>query len=243
MISAGLAWIGGNHHVWSTTGVMPFARLELRLEPGKYDPGLYSEELMQQMLTLAKSVGKIRSSGGRLYDLASFQIAALILGVRVAAQRIRHGHTETTIGDFDRRAKRLIARLEKYRKRAKRAYIRQHGADNYRAQEQGWQRFVRWLRVHFLDCPCQRRRRTRGPRFRRAVINQLADWGKAELIDRHDTVPPDRELRKFVRLALRYVRRGRTGYSIRDLIKDQVFGGSRIANFITLRLEKRKQAE
>ena len=222
---------------------MPFARRELRFDAGRFDRGAYSDPLMRMLLALADTVGKISFGGGRLYDMDPFQLAAMILGVRVAAQRVQHGHVQTTIGNFDRRAKRLTGWLEKLRKRSKRAFIRLHGTEQYESQEQRWLRFLRWLRVHFLDCDCMRRRRRHVSRRRRVIIDQLCTWAKAELIDRGDTVPADPELRQLVRLALRYVRRGRTKYGVRELLKDKVFGASRMANFITARLQKRKRTE
>jgi hypothetical protein len=88
-----------------------------------------------------------------------------------------------------------------------------------------------------------RRRRRHISRRRRVIIDQLCTRAKAELIDRGNTVPADAELRQLVRLALRYVRRGRTKYGVRDLLKDEAFGASRMANFITVRLQKQKRAE
>jgi hypothetical protein len=157
IIDAGLQWIVSGYRTWREKRVMPSARVELRLDAGRFDRGEYSQELMQQLLALLDSVGEIRVGGGRLYDLSPFQIACLIFAVRVAAQRVRHGHTATTIRSFGPRATRLIASLEKHRKRAKRLFIVLHGAEQYRVREHQWQRFVRWLRVHFLDCACTRR--------------------------------------------------------------------------------------
>ena len=120
-IALGLGWIAAVHHAWSAQGVTHFSRPELRLDAGRFDPGAYSSDLMQMLLALADAVIKIRCSGGRLYDLDHFQLAAMIFAVRVAAQEVQHGHAQTAIGNFERRAQRLIARLEKYRKRGKRA--------------------------------------------------------------------------------------------------------------------------
>ena len=122
---------------------MPFARPELRLDAGRFDRGAYSGELMQMLLALADAVIKIRSSGGRLYDMDPFQLAVLILGARVAAKRVQHGHVQITIGNFDQRAKKLTAWLEKLRKRSKRAFVRLHGCNDYQVQEQQWLRFLR----------------------------------------------------------------------------------------------------
>jgi hypothetical protein len=239
LIAEGLGWIAASHDLWKTKRELPFARPELRWLPRTFDRGQYNSELMQRLLEPMKLVLQIRDKGGRLYDLDPFQSAGLILAVRLVAQRVSHGHATAPTENLSRRAKRLIARLETYRKRAKRAFIRQHGAEVYQTKAREWQALVRWLRLYLLDCPCQRRRRIRATRFRRATVQTLFEWAKAELIARREKVPPDAELRKLVRLALRYVRRGRTGYGVQHLLKDRVFASAHLANFITLRLEKR----
>ena len=217
------------------------ARPELRWLPPTFDRGRYSNELMRRLLTTMESVMEIRGNGGRLYDLDPFQIAGLILAVRVTTQRVSHGHVAAPTPDLSRRAKRLIKRLETNRKRAKRAFVRQHGPETYQTKEREWQALVRWLRLYLLDCQCNRRRRFRSTRSRRATVQTLYEWAKAELIDRREKVPPDAELRKLVRLALRYVRRGRTGFGVQHLLKDRVFASAHFANFVTLRLEKRSR--
>jgi hypothetical protein len=143
IIALGLGWIVAVRHTWSAEGTMPFARPELRLDAGRFDRGAYSGELMLMLLALADAVIKIRSSGGRLYDMDPFQLAVLILGARVAAKRVQHGHVQITIGNFDQRAKKLTAWLEKLRKRSKRAFVRLHGCNDYQVQEQQWLRFLR----------------------------------------------------------------------------------------------------
>jgi hypothetical protein len=240
IITEGVAWIAANHEHWRTKGRLPFARPDLRWL-SRFDRGRYSEELMQRFLTAAHSVVKIRSIGGRLYNLGPFQIAGFILAVRVVVQRVSHGHLKAPTEELTKRAMRLINRLEKYRKRAKRNFIRHHGDDAYQTEEHKWQALVRWLRVHILDCRCMRKRRNSPMRSSRLIVKQLVDWTKEELIDRKEQVPNDRELHRFVRLALHYIRRGRTNFCIRDFLKDRVFASSRLATFITIRLEKRSQ--
>jgi hypothetical protein len=63
-------------------------------------------------------------------------------------------------------------------------------------------------------------------------------WTRAELLDRKKEVPSERELRRLICLALRYVRRGRTNFVIRDYIHDKNFASYRLATFVTIRLEK-----
>jgi hypothetical protein len=72
-------------------------------------------------------------------------------------------------------------------------------------------------------------------------VQVLFEWAKAELIDRREKVPPDAELRKLVRLALRYVRRGRRDFGVRQLQNDRVFASAHLANFVSLRMEKQSK--
>jgi hypothetical protein len=237
IIAAGFTWIDAKHEQWKSEGILPFARPDVRWLP-TIDRGQYSEELMQRFLTAAHSVVEIRCIGGRLYNLDPFQIAGLILAVRVIVQRVSHGHMEAPAEALTKRATHLINRLEKYRKRAKRSFLRHRSDDEYQRQEQEWRDLVPWLRSHILDCKCIWKRRIRPMRFSRLIVKQLADWTKAELIDRKEQVPDDRKLRQLVRPALRYMRRGRTNFCVPEYMNDKVLASSRLATFITIRLEK-----
>ena len=238
IIAGGLEWVAANYHIWIDRRQQPFARLELRLTPNKFDPGKFSEDFMRNLLAVAGTIGRIRHVGGRVYDLSPFQIAGLILGVRVLVQRVHHGHRIAPVNNLFVRAKRLVRTIEKHRKRAKRALVRQIGIEVYRVQCREWKNFVRWLRLHFLDCQCLRRRRYHSGSYRRRQVQILFDWTKAELIRRHHKLRSERELRKLVRLALRYVRRGRTGFGVRDLLKSELFAAEHLADFVTARLAK-----
>jgi hypothetical protein len=158
IIAAGVAWIVANHETWRSKGRALFARPDVSWLP-TFNRGQYSEELMQRFLAAAHSVVEIRCNGGRLYEFDPFQIAGLILAVRVITRRVRHGHQAAPAGNLTNRAKRLVDCLEKYRKRAKRDFICQHGNDEYQMQARKWQALVRWLRTHLLDCSCVRKRR------------------------------------------------------------------------------------
>lgn len=161
-----------------------------------------------------------------------------MLAVRIAVQRHTHGHTDLNLTRMGSTSKRLLRRLEVVRKRAKRVEIRRSGLINYHLSARDWRRFVFWLRVHFLDCPCSTKRRTPPLRSRRALINQLVGWVRAELIDRKEKVPSERELRRLVRLTLRYIRLGRTGYSVLELSHDKLCAAAYLGTFVTIRMEK-----
>jgi len=177
--------------------------------------------------------------GGRLYALSSSDVAFCALAVRVAVRRHRHGHTKLDVPRVSSTAKRLLRRLEAVRKCAKRAEIRWSGADRYRETAATSRKFIQWLRVHFLDCPCTRKGRTPATfQYRSILIDQLVQWTRAELMERKQKPPAEAVLRRLVRLALRYIRRGRTRTSVRDLSSDRLFAASYLATFVTIRMEK-----
>jgi hypothetical protein len=86
LITAGLDYLAANYGLWSTKGRLPYAHPELRWLPKSFDRGHYSAEFMQQVLAVRQAARHGCHHGGRLYDLTAFQVAGLILAVRVVAQ-------------------------------------------------------------------------------------------------------------------------------------------------------------
>jgi hypothetical protein len=169
----------------------------------------------------------------------SMEFAACALAVRVAVTRHHHGHHKLdNIARIDTSSARLLRRLETVRKRGERAEIRRLGAVGYQQSANAWRDFATWLRVHLLDCACMRKRRTPSQRYRRVLVTQFTEWARAELIDRKHKVPAERELRRLVCLGLRYVRRNRTRFSVRDLLHDRITAAAHFANFVILHDEK-----
>ena len=236
LINVGLSWIVWNYWFWVNNHVFINGRPDRRWLP-HVDRGVYNQDLMNSIVALHARIVSLKS-GGRLRVSTPFDFAACALAVRVAITSHRHGHTQIEVANIERSSKRLLRRLENTRKRAKRAQIRRSGHDAYTHETRSWKEFVRWLRVAFLDCRCKRKRRLTPTHHRRALINQLVEWTRAELIDRQEPLPPERELRRLVRLFLRYVRRGRRGWGVRHLMDNQVFAASQIATFIQIRVEK-----
>ena len=235
LIVAGLGYIAANHYFW--VNKIPVAGTRPDLSWACADKGTYDQRFMDGILALRSRLASAKG-GVRLRIASAYEVAALIVAARVALKRHQHGHHRLDIDRIDWRTERLLRRLETVRKRAKRAEIKRSGQDNYRQTASEWRSFVRWLRLHFLDCRCSRKRRLTPARHRRATIDRLAAWTRAELIDRQEPLPPERELRRLVRLFLRYVRRGRRGWGVRHLMNNQVFAASQIATFVQIRMEK-----
>jgi hypothetical protein len=238
-ILMGLSWIGANYHLWRSKGRYPNSRPDL-VWARDIDRGVYDQEFMDRTLALHATIVALKA-GGRLRVATPMEFAACALAVRVAVTRHRHGHQLLEIAKTDVSSAGLLRRIESARKRAKRAEIRLLGAAGYQLSAKAWRDFATWLRVHLLDCKCKWKRRNRPVMSGRLIVKQLVDWTKAELFDRKEQVPSERELHRLVRLALRYIRRGRTNFCVGEYMNDKVLASSRLATFITIRLEKRSK--
>jgi hypothetical protein len=235
-ISTGLAWIAACYQHWRSTGRYVNKRHELLWATG-LDRGVFAQEHMDHLLTLQVTVGALES-GGRLRLSTSMEFAACALAVRVAVTRHRHGHQLLDLDKVTVSAARLLRRIESARKRAKRADVRMQGAEEYQQAAAAWRQHVVWMRVHLLDCRCTQRRRKPPRPPRRSLVSIFTDLARAELIERGHQVPAERELRRLVRLSLRYVRRGRSRFTVRNLIDDPITAAAHFANFVILHDEK-----
>ncbi len=234
LILVGLNWIVANFRLRNQGHHAP-SSLE-RVWASRFEPGVFHQSSMDSILALRTALSSL-GVGGRLRLETSFEIAACALAVRIALKRQRHGHVRLEIPGIDTASKRLLGRLETVRKRAKRTEVTREGLGNYQRKAREWKEFVRWLRVHIPNCNCRRRQPTRG-NHRRAMVDQLVTWTREELKGSKAQIPDDRELRRLVRLQLRYIRRGRTGFGIRDLMNDKGFAAIRLAAFVSVRTEK-----
>ena len=160
---------------------------------------------MERMLALYATIRSLKA-GGRLRVATSMEFAACALAVRVAVTRHHHGHHKFDIAPIDTSAARLLLRLETVRKRAKRAEIRQLGADRRSSSQQTLGEYFRnlvarpssRLRVH-----AETRRIPSKLLSQRPCHPSLLNGPAAELIDRKHKVPAEHELRRLVRLCLR----------------------------------------
>lgn len=131
---------------------------------------------------------------------------------------------------------RLQQHLEKYRRRAVRRDIRLQGRPQHEEKAIEWREFVRYLRVHIVRKPFITTRRA-VVRMQRLYISAGMERARKEILSRGQVVPPEPELRRLVRLAIRYSRRGRIGLSVPKLV-DTETGAFYLATFILARSNK-----
>ncbi|MGH9641792.1 MAG: hypothetical protein ACRD3Q_05155 [Terriglobales bacterium] len=166
-----------------------------------------------------------------------FDLAACALSARLS---LRMSSDEVCSAQL----KSLQQKLEMYRKRGVRAYRRVHGRCAYATAAAEWRAFVRWIRFHILRRPRFAPARPINPRKRplnssRAMVKAGMEAAAREIESREQSVPPQSELRHYVRLAIRHVRRGRVGLSVRALLTTET-GAFFLATWVLRRVEKRR---
>ena len=211
VVRAGLNWIANNYQV-RLEGKAGDGRSFAQIWKRRFDPGVYDQRFMDDLLAVHARVASLSASYGRLRFASSFQVAGCALAIRIALKRHGDGHNRLAIPRIGSVGKRALSRLEAIRKRAKRAEVKQWGMQAYRQQSHQWQRFVVWLRVHLASC-YRMRLKIGSSGLHRKNLTQLVDWTRQELQDRKDQLPDEPELRRLVRLFLSYVRRGRKQYA------------------------------
>src|SRR5439155_1991874 len=194
LIRIGLFSIANGHELWRARGSPPYSPSRMLFQAIRKDEGEYSAEylaIVSRVVVAATFPGQ-----SRRLRLDPFELAACVLGVRVTEMQVRHGHVEAWLPDHEIASEKLLARLERLRKRAKRAWIRARGHAAYSEASRRWQCFVRFVRAYFLFCRCNRPRLPFGNRdVRRRLVQDLIEYFTEELSSAGLQVPAEKELR------------------------------------------------
>jgi hypothetical protein len=209
LIRPGLFRIVVAHRRWKNAGqdfIPPGSCTPL---PAPKAAGRYGAEQQAIILHVVVTATNSFQARSRRLRMDSFEIAACILGVRATVMMCRHGHLTPCPADYKVHARRLLKKLERLRKRAKRAYIRVHGQPAYAEASQHWLLYVRFVRRYFLYCSCNRFSKwVKGLReTRRPLVNEWIRFFRKELPELELKIPPDRTLRDLVMQALRSSRK------------------------------------
>jgi hypothetical protein len=156
---------------------------------------------------------RIISVSGKLRDLTRsrkiyldvFELSALALAVRLSrAQKLVDG-TELVSSEI----RLLEAKVEIYRRRAKRSAITKIGRVAYQSAAERWRRFVAWLRYNTLYLRLPNRGEARRTTLWREQRLQLTELIKKVLAERFFEAPSEVEMIRVVTLATSSLRRCR----------------------------------
>ena len=138
LIRPGFRRLISAHYRWKERGSSPISPARGRAIPisDPKDEGEFSPEWQAIILHVAVVATNNFKAQSRRLHLNRVELAACIVGVRATEMMARHGHLEPKPTDFKVRCRRLLKKLERLRKRAKRAYIRVHGRAAFKRASQ-----------------------------------------------------------------------------------------------------------
>jgi hypothetical protein len=204
-----------------------FPRLDPRVQfatsavPSVFAQAEFSEVMAGHVVTAKERLASVGPSRKILLNVFEFEAAAYAL---------RFGLREKLVPQEARaKALTLAGKLEKYRKRAKRATIRRIGQADYKGQSESWSRFVLYMKS-ILCCRPVFLKSKALPLMHRNGRDKLFEYAKAVA----PAVPPAR-LKELVVLAKRELLRYRHPVTLGMLVSDEKLGRRFMAKFILKR--------
>jgi hypothetical protein len=161
--------------------------------------------------------------------------------VRALRKQVAHHHFEAPRPNYIQASRQLLRVLEKLRKCARRAAIREIGREGYNMNAQRWRSYARWLHAVALSCRCGRK-----PGFKHTYqffVRQVMKIAERELRsseDYRDEVPDQATLRKWSRQLLRQVRRHRAHIAGARSLVDTPQGASIISIYMRGQIWKQR---
>jgi hypothetical protein len=181
---------------------------------------------------------------GKFWDLTRshkiyldvFELSALALAVRLSrAQKLVDG-TELVSSEI-----RLFqAKIEMYRRRAKRAAITTIGMIAYQLAAERWRRFVGWLRYNTLYLRPPNRGEARRATLWREQRLQLTELIKRVLAERFFEALSEVEMIRIVTLAASSLRRSRHSVGLRELLRSPQEHADFLSEFVEKRVELKR---
>ncbi len=245
LIRPGLFRIVIAHRKWKERGASLVPPAPLGPDPNQRNDGKYSAGYQMGILHAAVVATNSFKARSRRLRLDAFELPACILGVRATEMMCRHGHITPVPPQHTERTRRLLNKLERLRKRAKRAYIRAYGRVAFAQASLQWQQHVRFVRAFFLYCSCNRRPlvASEAKVRRRELVEKWVEFFQGELTELGLRVPPEAELRNLVKRAVRSGRRCFGSYGRRFVRDHPGFLEERIRRFVVDRCLKTLTSE
>lgn len=239
LIRCGLGWILSTYALHEKTG--KFHPAHPRSINHGFDRGQFHAPFLETMQQVLKVCGRNIQSG-RTVRLSAVGLAACMLAVRICTRQVRHAHQTPWLEDHRGATKLLLAKLERYRKRAKRAFVQLYSQADFTEESGRWKRFVRWVRVRLLDCPCDQSHfttlRRKAGLTPKQMQNSWIEGFRTDLPEVGLRVPPEEELRNLVRRAIRSARRLQRSLGRLAMRHDRDIFRKRIWKFVTERCER-----
>jgi hypothetical protein len=200
---------------------------ETRLDTTSYSPGGMKPfyEALDKLSALARSGGRVR--------LSYYHLAACMVAARHVRVLIRHGHLEPWLKSHEEATDRLLEKLDRYRRRARRLFEKHLGVEAYGDAGTTWAYILGWIHSNYLWCGCNEPKRSSFLRtWHRSVVDRCVELA-AQGLTRKSRYPPSQDqLRKMVRSALRSARRCPSAMPVKLILERPCQGGDFLADFI-----------
>lgn len=178
-----------------------------------HDSGLL--DYIEEVASVIREINKRPPAATHRLHLDAMGCAMCIFALRLYGREVRRDKLITDVWPSAINRERLLKKLEKHRKRAKRKWLSQGEAASYQDWSVRWRRFLDWVRVALRPY-----RSHSMQDFYRRWIDQYFAFAKQVLATAtNEDLPNDRELRKMVRKMVRHLRRGRGWASRLDIIR------------------------
>ena len=179
-----------------------------------YHDQAYDDEMAAKIMSLR---GKLRElSQSRKIRLDAFQPAVAGFALRLRKAHRSAGPTQVKPDEI----RLLQAKIEAYRKRAKRAAIMRAGKSEYEAAARRWKRFAAWSRYNLMYFKLPKRGQPLRANLWREQRQQLTEAISRVLADHFYQAPNGQEMARIVTLATTSLRRCRHSVGLRELLRD-----------------------
>ena len=132
------------------------------------------------------------------------------LAVRALRKQVSHHHFDAPRPNYRQASKQLLRVLERIRRRAHAAALRELGKEQCAFIAKRWRSYIRWLRQLALSCQCGRKGVKHLQQFEIEEVVKIAKRELSEIEEYKDEIPSQTTLWKWSRQLLRQVRRHRT---------------------------------
>jgi hypothetical protein len=200
---------------------------ETRLDTTSYSPGGVKPfyEALNKLSALARSGGRVR--------LSCYQLAACMVAARHVRVLIRHGHLKPWLKNHEQYTDRLLNKLDRYRRRARRLFEKCLGLEAYRDAGNTWAYLLGWIHTNYLWCGCNLAKRSSFLRtWHRSVVDRCVELAADGLLRKSRCPPPEEQLRRMVRSALRSARRCPSAMPVKLILERPRQGGDFLADFV-----------
>ncbi len=207
------------------------------LNIARVDPGLFAR--ISEVAAYVRGRAADSQSKTHRVHLDAIAIAMCMFAIRSLGREIRRGRIPNLVWPTDLDCNRLLAKLEKHRKRAKRIWLRRGDRPGYRDQCWRWQRFLRWVKESLSPI----RTGILSTYVRRRLDRHVVTVKRVLTKETTEELPPDRELRKLVSAMCRHVRRERAPITMKDIAVCSDSGREFIASYMPKLIAKFRAKE